>query len=175
MESILQQDLNNGSGQQQYQQQQIKDEHDQFQQQQQQQQEFKEEHDEQQQQQYQQHDDLEHNQNQYEDDYDHDQQQQQNNMRYDYDQLNQNNDPSSNNQYQGQKRQASEESNAALKKRVKVAKVDLRILLPGKDAGAIIGRAGANIKKLRAEFIIDWRRNGCCYRNNTRYHTFIRG
>ncbi|RNA41692.1 heterogeneous nuclear ribonucleo K isoform X1 [Brachionus plicatilis] len=33
----------------------------------------------------------------------------------------------------------------------RLGKVDLRILLPSKDAGAIIGRAGTNIKRLRAD------------------------
>jgi len=55
---------------------------------------------------------------------------------------------------QSQKRHADDVNNFAQKKRFKPsggAKVDLRILLPSKDAGAIIGRGGSNIKKLRAE------------------------
>lgn len=68
---------------------------------------------------------------------------------------------------QGQKRQADQNQNQFTQKRQRtdnynqsnqnrgfqnrVGKVDLRILLPSKDAGAIIGRGGTNIKKLRAD------------------------
>lgn len=58
---------------------------------------------------------------------------------------------SNNNNYQKRQKTGMNSQSGNRNYGRKDGQVDLRILLPSKDAGAIIGRGGANIKKLRQE------------------------